>query len=170
MESRYRFIRYFAYVLELLILFMLQQTPGLLPPLFGSRPILLIPAVLAIAMFEPEVPAMAFGLFGGLLIDFGIGGALGFHGILLAVFCYITGAFSANLLKTNLFTSFLVNLVSLSAIVCLQWVFFYVLYDYEFAGYAFIHHYLPRIGYSLLLTPLTFYFNRAFALLIRPAE
>ena len=39
MENRYRFIRYFAYGLELLILYMLQQTPGLLPPLFGARPI-----------------------------------------------------------------------------------------------------------------------------------
>lgn len=87
MEGRYRFIRYFAYALELLVLYMIQQTPGFLPSLFGARPILIIPAVLAIAMFEPEIPAMAFGIFGGLLIDFGIGDALGFHGIMLGVAC-----------------------------------------------------------------------------------
>lgn len=28
-------IRYLAYTLELLVLFMLQETPGLLPPLLG---------------------------------------------------------------------------------------------------------------------------------------
>ncbi len=170
MENRYRFIRYFAYGLELLVLYMVQQTPGLLPSLFGARPILIIPAVLAIAMFEPELPAMAFGIFGGLLIDFGIGAALGFHGIMLAVFCYLISALSANLFRTNLLTSFLVNTVSLLVIVTLQWLFYYVLYNYEYPIYALIYHYLPRIAYSLVLTPITFYFNRAFAILIRPAD
>lgn len=170
MENRYRFIRYFAYGLELLILYMLQQTPGLLPPLFGARPILIIPAALAIAMFETEVPAMAFGIFGGLLIDFGIGAALGFHGIMLGVACYLISALSANLLRTNLFTSFLVNTLALMLIVTLQWIFYYVLYDYEYPVYALVYHYLPRIAYSLVLTPITFYFNRAFAMLIRPAD
>ena len=170
MEGRYRFIRYFAYALELLVLYMIQQTPGFLPSLFGARPILIIPAVLAIAMFEPEIPAMAFGIFGGLLIDFGIGDALGFHGIMLGVACYVISALSANLLRTNLLTSFLVNTVSLLVIVVLQWLFYYVLYGYDYILCALLHHYLPRIAYSLVLTPITFYFNRAFALLIRPAD
>ena len=43
-------IRYLAYTLELLVLFMLQETPGLLPPLFGARPVLLFPAVITIAI------------------------------------------------------------------------------------------------------------------------
>lgn len=170
MENRYRFIRYFAYALELLILYMLQQTPGLLPPLLGARPILIIPAVLAIAMFEPEVPAMAFGIFGGLLIDFGIGDALGFHGIMLGVSGYLISALCANLLRANLLTSFLINIIALTLVVLLQWVFYYVLYEYEEPMYALVYHYLPRIAYSLILTPITFYFNRAFAMLIQPAE
>lgn len=170
MENRYRFIRYFAYALELLILYMIQQTPGFLPYLLGARPILIIPAALAIAMFEPELPAMGFGIFGGLLIDFGIGAALGFHGILLGVACYVISALSANLLRTNLLTSFLVNTIALLGIVVLQWLFYYVLYEYEYPTYALIHHYLPRILYSLVLTPITFYFNRAFAMLIRPSD
>ena len=31
MEGRYRFIRYFAYALELLVLYMIQQTPAFSP-------------------------------------------------------------------------------------------------------------------------------------------
>ena len=170
MENRYRFIRYFAYVLEILVLYMIQQTPGFLPSLMGARPILIIPAVLAIAMFEPELPAMGFGIFGGLFIDFGIGAALGFHGILLGVACYVISAFSANLLRTNLLTSFLVNTSALLIIVILQWLFYYVLYGYDHCEYALVHHHLPRILYSLVLTPITFYFNRAFAMLIRPSD
>ena len=68
-----RVIRYLAYTLELLVLFMLQETPGLLPPIYGVRPVLLLPAVVAIALFEEEIPAMAFGILGGLFCDFGLG-------------------------------------------------------------------------------------------------
>ena len=100
---------------------------------------------------------MAFSA--GLLIDFGIGDALGFHGIMLGVACYVISALSANLLRTNLLTSFLVNTVSLLVIVVLQWLFYYVLYGYDYILYALLHHYLPRIAYSLVLTPITFYFK-----------
>ena len=49
--NRYKGIRFFAYVLEILVLFMVQETPGLLPPILGARPVLLIPAALSIAFF-----------------------------------------------------------------------------------------------------------------------
>ena len=49
--SRYKGIRCFAYVLEILVLFMVQETPGLLPPVLRERPVLLIPAALSIAFF-----------------------------------------------------------------------------------------------------------------------
>ena len=80
-----RVIRCLAYTLELLVLFMLQETPGLLPPIYGVRPVLLLPAVIAIALFEEEIPAMAFGIVGlrpgrGFGLSWGgAGGAVLFH-------------------------------------------------------------------------------------------
>lgn len=71
MERRYQVIRYFAYSIELLVLFIIQETPGLIPAVFGARPILLIPVAVSIAMFENELPAMFFGLAFGLFLDFG---------------------------------------------------------------------------------------------------
>ena len=53
--------RYLAYTLEILVLFMVQETPGLLPSVLGVRPVLLFPAVMAIAMFETEVPEIYDG-------------------------------------------------------------------------------------------------------------
>lgn len=35
--SRVRWFRYFSYCLEILVLFMLQETPGLIPEAFGQR-------------------------------------------------------------------------------------------------------------------------------------
>ena len=35
--DRYKIIRYFAYTIEILILYMVQETPGLLPEIGGAR-------------------------------------------------------------------------------------------------------------------------------------
>ena len=43
MRDLNRLVRSLAYVLELLVLFMLQETPGLLPPVYGARPVLVLP-------------------------------------------------------------------------------------------------------------------------------
>ncbi|HCB90399.1 MAG TPA: rod shape-determining protein MreD, partial [Ruminococcaceae bacterium] len=50
-----------GYSIEILVLFVLQETPGLIPEIGGARPVMLIPAAVCIAMFESETPAMAFG-------------------------------------------------------------------------------------------------------------
>ena len=98
-------IRYLAYTLELLVLFMLQETPGLLPPLFGARPVLLFPAVITIAMFETEIPALAFGVVGGLFCDFGLSGTLGFHALVLGVLCFFISLLVRVYLQSNIATA-----------------------------------------------------------------
>lgn len=165
--EKLKWIRYFAYTIEILVVFMVQETPGLIPSVFGARPVMLIPAVLAIALFESELASMAFGLFGGLLIDFGIGGALGFHGLLLMLVCYFLGVLAANLIRTNFLTAMIVAVLVTGAILLFQWVFFYVLADYSESIYALTAHYAPRFLYTVVLMPIAYYFNRALALQVR---
>ena len=67
--SRYKGIRFFAYFLEILVLFMVQETPGLMPSVYGVRPTLLIPAALLIASNPGSGTIMslvenAWGIFG----------------------------------------------------------------------------------------------------------
>ncbi len=168
--ARYRIIRWFAYAIELLVLFVLQETPGLIPELGGARPILVIPAVLAVAMFESEIPAMFFGLAGGLLVDFGFGGILGFHGLLLAAACYGVSLIAANLVRTNFLTAMMVSAVVTAAVALLEWACFYVMYGYGDALYALTAHYLPLFLYTAAIMPVTYYFNRALASQIRSKE
>lgn len=170
MEKRYKLFRYFAYVIEIVIVFIVQETPGLIPSLFGARPVLLIPVALSIAMFETETAAMGFGLFCGLLIDFGFGSVLGFHGLFLAVICYIIGLMIINLLRTNVVTAIFAAAVALAVIFLLQWLFFFVFKGYSDSSYVLLTHYIPKYGYTLVLTPILYYFNRAFALLLKPKE
>lgn len=168
--TKYRTIRWFAYVIEIIVVFVLQETPGLIPELWGARPVAVIPAVLAIAMFESEIPSMVFGLIGGLLIDFGFGGMLGFHGLLLAAVCFLISLMAANLFKTSFLTAILVSILVTALITLLQWACFYVLYGYQHILYALTAHYLPIFIYTAVLMPITYYFNRALATQIRSKE
>ena len=54
MDKR-KIIRYLAYTLEIWVLFILQETPGLMFRLWGERPSLLFLSVIAIAQFENEI-------------------------------------------------------------------------------------------------------------------
>jgi rod shape-determining protein MreD len=168
--ERFKWIRYFAYTIEFLVVFMVQETPGLVPAVFGARPVLLIPAVISVALFESERSSMLFGLFGGLLIDFGMGETLGFHALLLMVICYYLALTAANLIKTNFLTAMITVTVTAAALLLLQWVFFYLISSYDDALYVLSEHYLPRFCYTVLIMPITYYFNRALATRIRAKE
>lgn len=168
--TRYRAIRWTAYSLELMAVFVLQETPGLLPAIFGTRPLAILPAVLAIAMFEEENPAMLFGLFAGLLMDFGYGSILGFYGLLLAVVCRTVSRMASDLLRTSFLTALLLCAAICAGFALLQWTCFYVLPGYDSVGYALCMHYLPIAAYTFALTPVAYYFNRAIALQIREKE
>jgi bacteriorhodopsin len=75
-----------------------------------------------------------------------------------------------NLLRTNFVTAIFVAVIALAIIFFLQWFFFYVCFGYSDSGYALLTHYLPKYGYTLLFMPLAYFFNRAFALLLKPKE
>lgn len=154
-----KLIRYLAYVLELLVLFMLQETPGLLPSIFGARPVLLLPAVVAIAMLEPEVPALLFGVVGGLFCDFGLSGMLGFHALVLGVLCFFISLVIRTYLQNNMATAILTGVWSIGLVVLAQWFFLYF-FQYSYPAYALTHHYLPKYFYTLLFLPLLYLLNR----------
>ncbi len=164
-----RVIRDLAYVLELLVLFMIQETPGLLPAIFGVRPVLLFPAVITIAMFEEELPAMAFGIVGGLFCDFGLSGTLGFHALILGALCFFVSIFIRVYLQVNIVTAVITGLWTVGLTVCAQWFFLYF-FSHSMPGYAFAHHYLPKYFYTMLFVPLVYLLNRGLSQAVRTQE
>ncbi len=159
MRSFDRLVRFLAYILELLILFTLQETPGLTPAIFGVRPVLVLPAVITIAMLEGEVAALAFGVAGGLLCDFGLSGVLGFHALILGLLCFFVSLIVQLYMQNNLLTALLMGFMAIGITVGLQWLFLYY-FQYSDPGHAFTHHYLPKFFYTLLFTPLIYLLNR----------
>lgn len=155
-----RLVRYIAYSLEIFLLYILQQTPGLFPEIFKARPVLLYAAALSISMFENEVPAVIFGLICGLLLDFGFGGTLGIHAIVVAIICFVISMLAKSILKINLGVAIVISICATAVFVVLGWLYQFVIPGYSYPLYTLINHYLPKYLYSLLLFPLIFIVTR----------
>lgn len=156
MTDRKKWARYALYALEILLLFVLQETPGLLPHMMGAKPVLILAAALTIAMVEDCVPAMAFGVFAGLLVDFGGGAPLGYHALVFAVLCFFLSGACGTRIQIQLFTAILMGLWSCAVAVLLDWLVLYVLQGYSIPAYALLNSYLPIYFYTLLTVPLCY--------------
>lgn len=150
MQDRKKYIRYALYAAELLLLFTLQEVPGLLPGFMGAKPVLVLSAALTIAMQEDCVPAMAFGVAAGLLADVGGGAPLGYHALVFGVLCFILSGMCSARIQMHLFTAVLMGLWSAAAAVLLDWLVLYVAAGYSLVAYALTNAYLPIYFYTLL--------------------
>ena len=164
MALKYKVIRCVAYTIEIILLFILQELPYLMPSLLGVRPLLLIAAPMTIAILENEKIGLGFGVFAGLLMDMGYGSVIGFHAIVLGVLGFFIGLLAVNLVKTNVLTSLLCTAAAVFAVISLHFVFF------DMASYAYQKYYLPMMLYSFLPTPILYYFNKAFVVGVRERE
>ena len=164
-----RVFRWILYFLELVAVYVLQTTPGIIPAVSGARPVLLIPAALTIAMFEGDIGGMAVGIAAGLLIDMGGSDILGFHAIVLAILCFVLGSMTMQIFRTNLLVALLAAVVAVPVVIVLQWVFFYILPGYGDLQYVFMGSILPKMVYTFAVMPLFYLFNRVIALRLSEA-
>ena len=154
------FVRYLAYAMEIILLYVLGSTPGLLPEIFGAKPTLLLCVALTVAIFEREIPAMIIGIVCGMLIDLGHSNSIGLFTIGLAIICFIVG-YAANNLVVAKFTTFL-----LYAFVTVGGLFMlYYLFGFVWAGVGdhwdyFMNHLLSRMVQTFLLSIPIYFLNR----------
>ena len=160
MERRYKIFRFAAYSLEFLLLFIIESTPFLLPELFGSKPMLLIPAAVTVALLEDELPAMFFGLAAGLITDLAIGQSPGFFALALTPLCFLL----ARIFREYMVVSFLNALAFISVVtaglICLYFLFFFVFAGKPNARIYFFNHYISRMIYSIACGIPLFYLNK----------
>lgn len=157
MEKRRNFLRFFAYSLEIILLYILSGTPLLLPEIFGSKPCLLLPVALTIAVFESETVAMSFGFVCGLLTDIGFSGKIGFYTVVLTVLCFCIGYCARNFFVTNLLNASIIGVVSITLLILIHFWLNVSSLDIANTGEHFVRHYISRIVYtSVFFVPLYF--------------
>ncbi len=162
MEGRLKFLRFFAYGLEIVILYVLSGIPGFLPSFSGNKPVLLIPVALTIAVFESEIPSMIIGTICGMLLDIGFTASIGYYTLALTVICFVIGYCARNFFVTNFTNAMIIGALTTLALLLVHFVIFTVFAKTPDAALYFLKHYLLRIIYTLIFLPPLFYFNRLF--------
>ena len=163
---KYKIFRYFAYTLEIIIFFMIERTPRLIPELFGEKPIIIVPILLTIALFEGEKAGLGFGIFIALLMETSTSCNFGFFVILLGILGYIVGLISKDVINVNFPTAMMVSSVSLLIFFIFSFFYYSSLESYHGAFYIFWRHYLLKIALSNLTLPLVYYLNRPLAIIL----
>lgn len=159
-------------VFVLLILFtaILQNTNGFFPKIHNASAMLLIPLTVCIAMFENDMGGMFMGLFAGVVWDFYSIHVDGFYGVILVSVGYACAFLIARYMRNNFVTAIVFTAIASLVCVTLYWLCFILPLGISGAGSLYVKHYLLCAGYTVLLTPLYYYFVRMIALKFRKEE
>lgn len=154
-----RRIKYLCYLIELLVLYILQNTPALLPEIFSVKPMLVLCGIISISFLEDEIPSMIFGMIGGLLIDLSFGNYFGLFGMIMAIICCFTSVYIKNLIKINTVIIIKTAVISLGSAVLCDWIFRYVIHEYSLIFIILLDVFLPVFIYSMLCLPILYLIN-----------
>ena len=131
MTDKHKYFRFLAYSIEVLAFFIIQQTPRLMPEIFGEKPMLLLPILVTIAIFENEIVGLFFGLGIGILADIGLWSIIGFYSIIFTIVGFFIGILVVNFIHTNLLTTIIVSFVVIVITDGFYFLLAYVLKFYD---------------------------------------
>lgn len=160
MNSNLKILRYIGYAVEILLFFVISGIPGFLPSVFGTKPVLLLPIAITIAVFEKETSAMIYGLCCGALCDVSLTGKIGFYTIALTILCFFFGYCARNFFVTNFANAMAIGATTIFVLICLYFVLYRASSGIDRAGLHFFKHYFVRILYTLVFLPPFFWLNR----------
>lgn len=157
------FYKWAALFLLLLLIYVLQSTPGLFPKVFGAMPVLIIPAAVTTSMFLSDAEAAAVGLFCGLLWD--AGGPYtylpGFNALILMVCCCAVSLLISFLMRNNFISALILGSGVLLLQALLWWFFYKVIWSPDIQLSLLLYNVLPRVLYSAVFI-VPFYFGARF--------
>lgn len=154
------FIKWAVYTIIVLLMYVLQTTPGLFS-IFGVRPVLLVPLAVCIAVFEGSVAgAIVGGVLCGWLLDMASARLSGFNALILLGCCFGVGLMVEYLMRGNLASVLLLC----AAVVVLRsmadYFFYYVIWNQDEGFTVLLRQVLPTMAYTLLMTVPIYYLVR----------
>lgn len=148
-RSRSQLLKWGCYVLALFVCAALQTTPGLFQ-LGEAKPLLVLPLCLAVAVFEGEFAGALLGTVGGLLWDCTAGRTVGMLALELLLLCFAVSVLVQLYLQVNPGNFAAVSTATALVVLSLDWLFFYYMPGYSWAGSRWLTFVLPSAGLTLL--------------------
>lgn len=154
-----KLVRYTAYVIELILFFMMQETSGLIPPIFSAYPVLVFGLAVTVSLLESDLFSLSFGVITGLLMDFSSGNPIGICAAAAGTVCCLLSAVAKRKMNVTMGSAVLSGIVSLGVLFLLLWAFWFVLPGYSHIFIALMDGYLPAFLYTVLTMPLIYSIN-----------
>ena len=154
------FNKYFIYALLLFVLYVLQTTPRLFE-IFGVKPMLVVPAAIAVAMHEGEFAGGIYAAIAGLLCDMGGFGLFGFNGIIFLVSGVMAGLLIIYLMQCNMANCVLFVFIAMLVRGSIYYAFAYGIWGHEYAWRIYVFQILPTIVYTAISAIPIYYIFRA---------
>lgn len=142
------------------VLFLLHYTDILNISVFGARPMILLPFLVALSMYREELHSAVAGGLVGIFSDSVASGASCFNTILFFLLCFLTALATHYLLNNNLKTA-----IMLAVVWSLIYYFFRWLLFFAFTGSANSIEYLmqyaiPSVIYTAVFILPLYYWQR----------
>lgn len=149
MKTKPPILRYAVLAVLLLLLWLLQSTPKLMPELFGAKPFLLLAAALAFSACSKPVPSVIIGAVCGVLSDIAAGGGVGFFSVTFVLVCFAQASVLGTYLNRNLLTAAVLSAGSVAAVLSLYCLLFRIIPGAD-GGSLYLTAYLPRMLCTLI--------------------
>ena len=134
---------------------LIQNGAGKFLKIGGAGPLLLIPAVIAAAMYEGDTAGIFYGLFAGALWDVFAKGN-NFNTIFLVIVGYVCGTLIMTVMRNNFVTHLLLSSVC-TVIYCLgYWLYHFVIINLDRAFITLISFYIPMMIFTVILSTPVF--------------
>ncbi len=158
-DTRPRVIRRVLFALLILLAALLQNTASGIESSLSVKPLLVLPAAVAISMFEREVAAALFGALGGAILDVSSAND-GFNTLVLIVLCAACSLLISHLMRNN----FITGTVLCAASLLLYGLAYIIVFNFAegvFPLKAFFTVYIPVFAASLVAFPVLYYIVKA---------
>ena len=153
-DNKPKYIRWAIFASLLIASVVLQNSIGGLSEIFSARVFLCIPFLVAVSMFEREVPAAVFGVLAGALWDVS-SGVDGFNTITLMASGAICSLLISHLMRNNLVTALVLGAGAIAA-----YEIIYVAVRFWGAGSPIrqiFTFYLPSFIITVLFVPICYF-------------
>ena len=156
-ETKLRIQKMSIYAFALLLLYVLQTTPGFLT-FWNVKPLLVLPLVVSIAMMEGELVGGLFGLAAGILCDTSGITLFGINSLLYMMACVAIGLMVIYYMQPSRLNSLIFTGAVLVLRQLFEYFFYYVMWGYEDISLILLRHMIPNIILTLVVTPPMYWF------------
>lgn len=157
MAARKKLLRWLAYAGIFILLAVLQTTPGFLPTIWGSVPVFMLPAVIAVGMQEGETAGAVCGIIGGLVWDAHCTSVFGYNALFLMLLGITAGLLVQFLFRKSVVTSLIFCVCGVVLYELCGWFFFDYMTGRQDFVFCLVHIVLPVAAYTLLFAAPLYY-------------